>query len=209
MKTPIDIQQAYRDYVLSHGQRPPSVRAFTDLLEMEERAFYEVFGSFPELEQQIFLSFFDQTLERLESSPEYEAYGTPEKLLALFFTWLEVLTGERSFLVFLQEQSSYEWTGPSYADATAEEFKLFVKGILKAGTANGEIADRLFFPGWYSDGLWIEAKGILRFWLADTSKNFEKTDAMVEKLIRFTYDFIRPNTLDSGWDFLKFMWQNR
>ncbi|MEM7654622.1 MAG: TetR family transcriptional regulator C-terminal domain-containing protein [Bacteroidota bacterium] len=209
MKPPTDIQTAYQNYVLQHGHRPASVRAFAESLDMEERVFYEHFSSFPHIEQALFLRFFEQATERLEGSPEYEAYGTPEKLLALFYTWIEVLTGERSFLVFLQHEYGSGCGGASYTEGTGEEFRLFVKSILKEGMANGEVADRLFVPRYYRDVFWLEAKGILRFWLRDNSKNFEKTDALIEKTVRFSYDIIRPNTLDSGLDLIKYMWQNR
>lgn len=209
MKSSPDILTAYQSFVLQQGHRPASVRAFAESLEMEERAFYEHFSSFQHLEQQLFLNLFEQTTARLEASPEYETYGTPEKLLALFYTWIEVLTGERSLLVFLRDQYGNGCFGASYAEPTGEEFRMFVKGILKEGMANGEVADRLFVPRYYRDAFWLEAKSILRFWLKDNSKNFEKTDALIEKTVRFSYDIIRPNTLDSGWDLVKYVWQNR
>ena len=76
------IKEAYLDYLLEHGEAPPSVYQFTKSLKMKEAAFYEHYNSFTALERDVWRGFFDQTLERIQSEDVYREYSVREKLLA-------------------------------------------------------------------------------------------------------------------------------
>ena len=203
------ISDSYVTHVLAHGSRPPSVKAFMDSMNLPEGRFYTEYASFLSLEQQIFQGYLESAIQKLEASQEYAAYGTPEKLAGLFYTWLGELLENRSFAVFLHHQSPHAFFTPYYMETAAPVFETFVKGIIKAGIDEEEVADRLFAPRFYRIWVWGQARWVFRFWIHDSSKNFEKTDEAVEKLLRFTYDIIRPNSLDSGWDVVKFLWRNK
>ncbi|MEL6851348.1 MAG: TetR/AcrR family transcriptional regulator, partial [Bacteroidota bacterium] len=99
-----DIPAAYTAYVLEKGQRPPSVKVFADELGLEEAAFYREYSGFEAIEQTLFLGYFQETLEVLEKDETYQTYNSREKVLALFFTWLETLKGQRSLVVFMDRQ---------------------------------------------------------------------------------------------------------
>lgn len=207
--TSSSISTAYVDYVLNQGTRPPSVKSFADSLGIKEGTFYESYASFLSLEQQVFQSYLESAIEKLSTSQEYAEYGTPEKLAGLFFFWLGELLENRSFVVFLHHQSTQVIFTPYYMETAAPVFEDFVRTIIKDGIAAEEVADRLFAPKFYRQWLWLQARWVFRFWIGDTSKNFEKTDEAVEKMLRLTYDVIRPNSIDSGWDVIKFLWRNR
>lgn len=209
MSSKSTIADAYKAYVLEQGSRPASIKAFADSLEMSERDFYQEFSSFPSIEQYIFQGILESAISKLEASPEFAEYGTPERLAGLFYTWLEEMLQQRSFVVFAFHQSPQVFFTPFFMASSEAVFQDFVKHVLKEGVAAQEVADRLFLPRLYRRGLWMQAKWILRFWIQDQSPNFEKTDEAVEKVLRLTYDIIRPNSLDSGWDVAKFLWRNR
>jgi hypothetical protein len=59
------------------------------------------------------------------------------------------------------------------------------------------------------EGLWIQTLFILQFWANDDSKEFEKTDAAIEKAVNVAYDLMGKSPLDSMFDFAKFIFQNR
>lgn len=207
MKKPLTIQQSYIDYILDNGARPPSVFAFSKSLKMKEADFYELYGSFNDLEQQIFLSFFENTIAALQKDKVYQGYSIREKLLALYFTWFESMTGRRSLVVFFHQVEGYFWED-DYITATKEAFMTFVTNLINEGIERGEIADRILLPQGYKYALWGQVKYLFNFWLSDNSKNFEKTDAAIEKVTNFGFDLMEPNSLDSGWDLMRFLWQN-
>ena len=46
---------------------------------------------------------------------------------------------------------------------------------------------------------------ILLFFVRDESANFERTDAAVEKAVTLSFDLVGRNTLDSAFDFGRFL----
>lgn len=201
------IREAYIAEILATGQRPPSVLAFMEAQGGHERDFYVHFGSFSALEQSIFKGWYDETRETLENDSVYQGYGTREKWLALLFTWLETLKEVRSVVVFMQQQAEVPFFGSSYLDQTKDPFKEFIADLLADGMEQGEVADRFLIKRLYPQWAWAQARYLLNFWLADTSRDFVQTDAAVEKFSAFFFDLIEPNAFDSGLDLLKFLWR--
>ncbi|MEL7532034.1 MAG: TetR family transcriptional regulator C-terminal domain-containing protein [Bacteroidota bacterium] len=203
------IIQLYKEYVLSHKKRPSSVYTFMQEQGEEEKSFYLHFASFSALEQQLFYSYFENTISRLAGSEEYQEYDSLQKILAFFYTWLEVMQGERSLVKFMHQKANYSLfqLTPAYMETTVEPFQEHIRKLLKYGMDDGQVADRFFVTRYYKQGFWAQARLILNYWLKDNSPNFEKTDAMVEKTLRLAFDVIEPNTLDSGFDLVRFLWR--
>lgn len=201
------LQQAYVDAVLTSGRRPASVRAFMATQDQPERAFYAEYPSFGRLEQALMQGLFQEAVDTLRAAPEYATYGTREKLLALFYTWLEVMLAQRSLVVFVHRHQSLSLRSDGCLRRVAGDFRGWVRELLREGSSSGEVADRWFLPRWYDDVFWTQARLIFRFWLTDRSANFERTDVVVEKSVNFIMDLIQPNALDSGVDLLRFFGQ--
>ncbi|MEL6654551.1 MAG: TetR family transcriptional regulator C-terminal domain-containing protein [Bacteroidota bacterium] len=201
--------QRYKDYVLGQAKRPASVYRFMQEMEKDEKAFYAHFASFEALEQQLFYSYFENTISRLSASEEYQEYDSLQKILAFFYTWLEVMQADRSLVLFMQQHAHYPLFSltPSYMASTQEPFEEHMRKLLKVAIDDGQVADRMFVTRYYKQGFWAQARQILRYWLNDHSQDFEKTDAMVEKSLRLAFDIIEPNTLDSGFDLVRFLWR--
>ncbi|MEL6132399.1 MAG: TetR family transcriptional regulator C-terminal domain-containing protein, partial [Bacteroidota bacterium] len=192
----------------AEGQRPPSVQDFMQKMGKTEADFYEVAGSFEGLEQSIFIDYFEETLDRLRQAPEFQAYDSGQRYAALYFTWLEVLGNNRSVVRIIQQHDS-GWLWPDYLEAVKTPFVNFIKELLQDGVDEDEIADRWFINNSYTTILWEQAKNTLSYWLKDNSQGFERTDALVEKQVRFVFDLIRPNLIDSGWDLLRYVVQGK
>ncbi len=203
--------EAYKDFVLKAGQRPKSVYIFMKELGAKEVDYYDHFPSFGALEAFIFTGYVEETLVRLADSTEYKEYDSSQRVLAFFFTWLEVMTPERSFVRFLDRHGDYALftLSPQYMQAARDLIESHVQKVIQEGIDEGEIADRMLITRFYKQGFWLQAQSILSFWLNDESQNFEQTDAMVEKTIRFAFNLIQPNSLDSGLDLVKFLWRSR
>ena len=203
------LRRAYIDYQLTHGQRPPSVYAFAKKLKITEATFYESYNSFAALEKDIWRGWMEETLLRLSQDEVYPTYTVREKLLAFYYTFVEVLKENRSYLLNRLSPDR------AMADVNAElvylrdDFKLYAKELVREGEETGEVAQRPYLTDRYGDALWYQLLFVLRFWRNDESVGFEKTDAAIEKAVHLSFDIIGRNTLDSAFDFARFIFQNR
>lgn len=206
-----ELIESYKQFVLREGKRPASVYIFMKDVGANESDFYPHFASFGALEEQFFTTCVEETLTRLADSKEYQEYDSSQRLLAFFFTWIEVMTPERSFVQFMEGNGLFSLFTffPRYQTGAKELVEAHVQKIVKDGIEEGEVADRFFVTRFYKQGFWVQARAILTFWLRDESPAFEKTDAMIEKTLRFALNVIQPNSLDSGFDLVKFFWRNK
>ncbi|WP_128543444.1 TetR family transcriptional regulator C-terminal domain-containing protein [Larkinella soli] len=218
------IRKAYTEYVLEHGTPPPSVFQFVKKLKITESEFYEHYTSFEGIEADVWLAFFRQALETVENDPVYQTYSVREKLLAFYYTWIEVLKSQRSFAVFsfnrLRDQLPRNRMGsgglgrqgratPRTLQPFREAFYDFIRDLLAEGRESKEVEPRPFLSDRYADGLWGQTLFILHFWINDVSRNFEKTDTAIEKSVNTAFDLIGRSPLDSLFDLAKFIYQNR
>ena len=93
------IKHAYKEYVLENGTKPASIFKFVKELKVKEEDFYDSFNSFENIDKQIWLDLFTETVSRIQSDQAFEEYSVREKLLAFFYTWIEILKSERSFIL--------------------------------------------------------------------------------------------------------------
>ena len=48
---------------------------------------------------------------------------------------------------------------------------------------------------------------LMKFWISDTSKGFEKTDALIEKSVNVVFEVFDNTRLDTILDLGKFLWK--
>ncbi len=198
---------AYKDYVLTEGKEPPSIYQFTKSAKVDEADFYKHFNSFEAIEQQVLLSYFKETLETLEADETYIEYSVREKLLAFYYTWIEKLKSNRSFVSYILKggiEHSYVVLKPFRA-----EYKEYAKVLVQEGIETEEIANRSMISDKYDELFWLQLMFVLKFWMNDTSKDFENTDAAIEKAVNLSFDLVGKGALESMIDFGKFLFQNR
>ncbi len=234
METLEKIRKAYTEYVLENGKQPTSVFQFAKKLKLAEAEFYNYYASFDAIEADIWLTFFNESKQTVEADGTYQTYSVREKLLAFYYTWIELLKAQRSFVVY-----SYGRLGPTSrrgmnagGDMMAaspiararlggrnvnspvlmpfkESFNDFARDLLAEGRESREVEPRPFLTDRYPGALWTQALFILDFWVKDVSKGFEKTDTAIEKSVNTTFDLIGRSPLDTLFDFAKFAYQNR
>lgn len=195
------IKESYLNFVINHGKRPDMMLRLAEALEAEERELYAHYASLTAIERDLMADIFTQTTTQLEAEAVYEAYNSREKLLAIAYTWLEVMKAQRSVWVAISAQGERK----AWIQGAEKPFEIFVKSILNEGIARQEIAERLWISDYNAKLLWWTYTEIIAFWLRDDSPNFERTDAYVEKSLSFLLDLIQPNFFDSGFSWLK--WQ--
>jgi hypothetical protein len=199
----------YLDFVLTEGRRPNSVYQLMKQLGQEETVFYEHFSTFTELEDQLWQEFATETISRLHQEPVYNEYSGREKLLAFYFTLLEVLKPKRSFVNFSLSEVKKPELMPAFLKGFREKYTDFVKDLIRESIDKGEIVDRPLVGSRYDEGLWVQFLFILNFWLRDRSLKFEKTDAAIEKSVHLSFDLMGRSFVDSFVDLGKFIVQNR
>jgi hypothetical protein len=195
----------YQEYLLENGQKPESVYSFCKKIKIKETAFYDEFNSFAQIESMIWKNFLQASIITTKSEPVYDEYSVREKFLSLFYTWIEVLKTNRSFILIASE--SMEKPFYLHKNAAFSDFKYLFQDIanelLMEAKETREIEPRAipqlmqFYPN------------ILDFWVNDLSKSFEKTDTLIEKSVNTTFDLLARSPLDSLIDLGKFIFQNR
>jgi len=202
------IQDAYMDYVLTHGKEPHSVYVFSKELGIAESEFYNFYTSFSSIGMEIWNSLFDQTIEMIEKQEVWGSYSVREKLLSFFYSFIELLKAFRSYASF-----SFKKGIPGIKDAPIlqglkKSYYTFLDGLIQDGLETGEIMDRKFITDRYRDGLWVQFIFILQFWIHDTSIGFEKTDEAIEKGVNLSFDLMARSPMDSILDYGKFLIRN-
>lgn len=199
----------YRDYVLSHGKRPASEYVFAKENGFNEVEFYKFFNSFQALENYVWLHHHHDVVEKLESEEVYSSYTVREKWLAYFFTLVESWKNDRSYIRFAARESNFNIGTPAQLRDWKYGFERYAELLLQEGIESGEIMSRPLIGARYADACWAQCLMILKFWMRDTTSNFEATDAAIEKMVNFGMDVLGRNAIDSGLDLAKFLWQNR
>jgi hypothetical protein len=203
------IKSAYVESVLTNGTRPPSVYKFCLDIGIKEEDFYNLFGSFEGLENYIWKSFITKTISRLKADKAYQSFISREKVLAFYYTLLEELKLNRSFVLFQLDNSKKLELVPEYIKGFKAEFENFFESVLNVAKGKGEVATRPVLDRRYPQLFWLHLGFILLFWKHDSSAGFEKTDAAIEKSVNLAFDLIGKGAVDSAIDFAKFLYQNK
>ncbi|MCY7351429.1 MAG: TetR/AcrR family transcriptional regulator [Cytophagaceae bacterium] len=205
------LKKAYIEYLLTTGQTPVSIFIFAKKLKISEAEFYEQYNSFEQLESAIWLGFFEEARQRTEAEPVYAQYSVREKLLTFYYTWIEVLKANRSYVLITvgkMRGRGMRRAGRSM-DGFRRAFENFITDLLLEGRESREVKQRPFVSSRYPAVFYTQALFLLDFWVRDTSKGFEKTDTAIEKAVNTSFDLIGASALDSVFDLTKFLFQNR
>lgn len=203
------IVSAYMEYVLMYERTPKSVFKFAKEHDMTEADFYKFFGSFEALQKGIWTTFFDNTMQLAHKNPDYEMFNNQEKMLTFFYTFFEMLTANRSYVLFsLHEHKDMMATMKQLKDLR-QHIKEFAGGLIE--DKNDEKSFKILKQpvSVFSEGAWLQTMFILKYWMEDTSPSFEKTDVVIEKSVRAIFDVFETTPLESVLDFGKFLWKEK
>jgi len=201
------IKQAYLAFVLNEGRPPQSVFKLTQQLGLAEQEFYKYYPDFDAIDREIWGDFGRQARTTAAAEPVWEGYSSRERLLAFYYTLLEILKNNRSYALMSLRRSLHRVPAltPRVLDDFRQDFEAFVSGLLTDGRLSGEIANRPLVQDGYPRLFWQQALFVLGFFAKDDSINFERTDAAVEKAVTLSFDLVGRNTLDSAVDLVRFL----
>jgi hypothetical protein len=197
----------YMDDVLSEESLAQSVYAFAKRHNFEESEFYQFFNGFDHLQEEIFAAFGNNTISMIQKSDAYAQYETQQKLLSFYFTFFELLTANRSYVM---AQLSGNKDKLSVLKSLGALRRVFVKYIEQLGVVHVDFKsdqlNKLRDKG-VAESMWMQLLVTLKFWMEDRSKGFEKTDIFIEKSIKAQFDLIDTAPVQSVFDLAKFLWK--
>lgn len=204
----IRIREAYIDFVLTQNHKPASVYAFMKKLRLSESTFYEFYPSFEALEAKVWDEIFRDTLAAITISEEFDTFSARDKTLSLFYGFTEAMKPERSFIRYSFKDSPGFPGEIQVLRQMRESFFGFCENIIAQGLESGELSRRKYLDQRYKDALWLQFIFVIRFWINDTSPDFEKTDEAIEKGVQLTFDLMGHSPLDNLLDYGKFLVRN-
>lgn len=207
MATTQEIIENYIDYVLTHGEQPKSVYTYSKSLGISEAEFYQMFASFDAVERAIWSAAIVETIDTIRQQEVWTSYTAREKMLSFFYSYVEVLKRQRSFVSYSLKDSG-KLSTPAVLTDVKTVFGNFAEDLINEGLSSGELAERKFLSKRYKDALWLQFAFILNFWIKDDSKDFEKTDEAIEKGINVTFDLFQQSPLDNLIEYGKFISRN-
>jgi len=203
------IISAYMDYLLINGKKPATVYKFCKDLGISESEFYKVGNSFEALETHIWAGFMERALTATKDDKQFSSFSAREKLLALYFTLMEILKQNRSFAILTSGIRFGQDMIPVCLKDFRSKFESFVAEIMGEGKSSGEVAGRPFLDQRYPQLFWLHLVVLIGYWKDDISLDFENTDAFIEKSVNLAFDLIGKGTLDNAIDFAKFLYQSK
>lgn len=195
--------------VLETGTDPKSVYAFCVKHEIIEVDFYNFFGSLESLKQTIWLKFFENAVSTIEKENSFDSYSDKNKLLTLYFTLFEILTLNRSYVCLSLSINKDVIKNLKVLKLFRKHFKIYITDTVKSNSTETcnkltQVTDPVF-----SEGAWLQFLFLLKFWLDDESKGFEKTDVLIEKSVNTVVDLLDTKPLESLFDLGKFLWKEK
>ncbi len=202
-----EIIEKYMGYVLEHERIPKSVYKFCKEHNLEEKAFYELFGSMESMQKRIWSSFYEHSLALIKKNKDYETLSNKEKMLTFFYTFFELLTLNRSYVLFALDRDHGVLKNMEQLKGLRKLIKSFARDLIDDANADKSIGLTKYNGTFFSEGAWIQFLFILKFWIDDTSPGFEKTDMAIEKSINTIFDVFDNTPLESILDFGKFLYK--
>lgn len=199
----------YMNQVLQNNAEPKNVFLFCQENKIVESDFYAFYGSIDALKQDIWVKFFENVKATIENDENYLTYSNKNKLLTLYFSLFEVLTLNRSYVVFALKEDKNILKNLQQLKEFRNHFKNFISEIADTQTTEEDFKVNKITKPLYVEGAWVEFLFLMKFWLDDTSKGFEKTDIMTEKAVKATFDVLNTTPIDSLIDFGKFVWKEK
>jgi len=199
----------YMDYVLEKNEEPKNVFSFCKEHKISETEFYTFFGSIDALKQEIWVKFFENAMTTVEGEEAFQTYSDKNKLLTLYFTLFEILTLNRSYVLFSLKENKEGLKNLKNLKQFRNHFKDFIVTIIDDN--ENMVSDKIskVTKPVFAEGAWIQFLFLLKFWMDDTSKSFEKTDVLIEKSVNTVVDLLDTKPLESLFDLGKFLWKEK
>ena len=206
------ILDVYSNYVLRNNKKPLNVFTFCEDNEISETDFYFYYANFEKLESDYLRFFMEQTLRLIAEEENYHEQNAKHKMLSFYYTFFEQLTMNRSLVIYLLETDKNNLQNVKKLMPLKRDFQLFIRSLaisepmMENTTESMAKMERLKNKG-IEELYWGHFMATLKFWLDDTSSNFEKTDIFIEKSVDTSFEFLDVKPLKKLVDLGKFLFK--
>jgi hypothetical protein len=204
-----DIVSKYMNEVLEKGEKPKSVYQFAKHNHFTEAEFYTFFGTLESLEKEIFRLFFENSVNLLHQHPEYPQYDMKNKMLSFYFTFFEILTANRSYVLQSLKRDRNPLKNLVQLTSLREEFKNYVSEILTDDYRLEQEKLQKYQEKAIQESAWLQLMMTIKFWMDDDSAAFEKTDIFIEKSVNASFELMNVAPLNHLIDFGKFLFKEK
>jgi AcrR family transcriptional regulator len=199
----------YIDYVLEQEAVPKSIFKFCKTAGITESDFYRCYGSIEALRKGIWKKFYTHTESLLLKNKEYASYTSQDKMLTFFYSFFELLTLNRSYVLFTLHNERNLLEKLDELKGLRKLLRGFAMALIEEGNVRKTLKITQHNPMLFGEGAWFEFLFILKFWLDDDSAGFEKTDMAIEKSINTIFDIFDNTPIDNIVDFGKFLFKEK
>ncbi|WP_424494578.1 TetR family transcriptional regulator C-terminal domain-containing protein [Salinimicrobium sp. GXAS 041] len=199
----------YMEYVLEHDAAPNTIYKFCKDNKISEEEFYNFFGSFEGLKKGIWSRFFDHSLEVIQKSPDYNSFHTREKLLTFYFTFFEVLTANRSYVLFTLQEENQPLRNLEQLKVLRKKMKSYASQLIREDNEEKSAKFLKNSEMIFSEAAWVQLLFLIKFWRDDNSPRFERTDVAIEKSVNTAFDLLDNSPLERVLDLGKFLWKEK
>jgi hypothetical protein len=204
-----DIVSIYMEEVLEKGQKPKSVYHFAKENNFTEAEFYAFFGTLEGLEKEIFRLFFVNTVDLLHKNADYLEYDMKNKMLSFYFTFFEILTANRSYVLQSLKFDRNPLKNLVQLTTLRNSFKEYVSEILTDDYRLEQEKLQKFQEKGIQESAWLQLMLTIKFWVDDDSAAFEKTDIFIEKSVNASFELMNVTPLNHLIDLGKFLFKEK
>ena len=204
-----DIVSIYMDEVLEKGAKPKSVYHFAKEHDFTEAEFYAFFGTLEGLEKEIFRLFLVNTVDLLHKNADYQEYDMKNKMLSFYFTFFEVLTANRSYVLQSLKIDKNPLKNLSQLSSLRIGFKEYVSEIITDDYRIEQEKLQKFQEKGIQESAWLQLMLTIKFWMDDSSAAFEKTDIFIEKSVNASFELMNVAPINHLIDFGKFLFKEK
>ena len=204
-----EIVSIYMDEVLEKGQKPKSVYHFAKENDFTEAEFYAFFGTLEGLEKEIFRLFFVNTIDLLHKNGDYQEYDMKNKMLSFYFTFFEILTANRSYVLQALKFDRNPLKNLVQLTSLREAFKEYVAEILTDDYRLEQEKLQKFQEKAIQESAWLQLMLTIKFWVDDSSAAFEKTDIFIEKSVNASFELMNVAPMNHLIDLGKFLFKEK
>ncbi|MDQ0477706.1 TetR family transcriptional regulator C-terminal domain-containing protein [Chryseobacterium sp. MDT2-18] len=208
------ILDIYSKYVLRNNKKPLNVFTFCDEHELDESQFYFFYANFDQLEADYLKYFMNQSILLISKEEDYEGDDAKTKMLSFYYTFFEQLTMNRSLVIYLIGSDKNNLDHLKKLWPLKKEFQSFIRSLaishplMESQNENMAKIERFKNKG-IEELYWGHFLTTLKFWIEDTSSNFEKTDIFIEKSVDTSFELFEIKPLKKLVDLGKFLFNEK
>jgi len=131
------------------------------------------------------------------------------KLLSFYFTFFELLTANRSYVLYALQQHKNQLKNVMLLADVRKKFKNYIGEITTDDFRIQIERFQEYQEKATTESLWIQFLLTLKFWMDDSSAGFEKTDIYIEKSVKAAFELMNITPIESLIDFGKFIFKEK